>query len=86
MKEDCGDFKKGTEHKVRSDKGSLYVRVSSSAEKIELWCTCPDKWELVPASALTPSTFIPHAPKIEKVYCYCSSCVSFWKEWSDNKK
>lgn len=30
--------------------------------------------------------FVPHAPQVKKVYCYCSDCQNFYKEWVANKK
>lgn len=53
------------------------------------FCFCDDSTQALNTSedsTLTLSTFVPHAPKIEKVYCYCEECQNFYKEWNANRK
>lgn len=39
-----------------------------------------------PSDSSILGSFVPHAPKIIKEYCYCEKCEQFYKEWVENKK
>ena len=39
-----------------------------------------------PDDTLPLNSFVPHAPQIKKVYCYCEQCVEFYKEWNEGNQ